>query len=196
MTNQEIVTPSQGLTKRCSQCKKVKSIDQFYTTRSECKNCTASYRKRKGAANFCKEGSKICAACNQLKDYCQFRKDSWKPDGHSRECKTCRNARNVEYQRKNVVGRRNKAIDFQGKSSKEIKAIYDEVYELQQGCCAICRMPEVKRYRGRVVRLAMDHCHVTGKFRGLLCFQCNVLLARFKDNPETFQRGVDYLQKD
>lgn len=39
-----------------------------------------------------------------------------------------------------------------------------------------------------------DHSHVTGKFRGWLCFRCNIVLGYYKDNPQVFQQFVTYLQ--
>lgn len=60
---------------------------------------------------------------------------------------------------------------------------FNEMYDDQEGCCAICFEPFVKRPH-------VDHCHDTGKVRGLLCFQCNVKLAWFEMN----RRGIhEYL---
>lgn len=43
--------------------------------------------------------------------------------------------------------------------------------------------------------LAVDHCHVTGKIRGLLCTRCNVALAAVGDNLEGVMRFVEYLRR-
>src|SRR5712691_10177937 len=58
---------------------------------------------------------------------------------------------------------------------------------LQNGVCAICRK-EPKR-----CLLCVDHCHVTGKVRGLLCTRCNAALGSFEDDPNLMQAGADYL---
>lgn len=42
----------------------------------------------------------------------------------------------------------------------------------------------------------VDHCHVTGKFRGLLCDNCNWVLGHAKDNPITLRRLMAYLDYD
>ena len=39
----------------------------------------------------------------------------------------------------------------------------------------------------------IDHCHKTGKVRGLLCPACNTGLGVFKDDPELLQRAIEYL---
>ena len=56
----------------------------------------------------------------------------------------------------------------------------------QQGRCKIC-----DRQTGR---LDLDHCHKTGKLRGLLCVRCNTLLGKYEKNPEFFTRMLAYLE--
>lgn len=57
------------------------------------------------------------------------------------------------------------------------------------GKCFICFIPEIECNR----KLSIDHCHKTGKFRGWLCDNCNTGLARFKDNPISLQKAINYL---
>lgn len=60
----------------------------------------------------------------------------------------------------------------------------DAVYEAAKGYCAICgRKPERKQ-------LALDHCHETGKLRGLLCVQCNTGLGMFKDDAALLRQAI------
>ena len=66
---------------------------------------------------------------------------------------------------------------------------YDAMLEQQEGKCAICGLPPQKH------RLAVDHCHVSGEVRELLCTECNTGLGRFKDDAEMLQRAVDYIRK-
>jgi ferredoxin len=68
------------------------------------------------------------------------------------------------------------------------REIYFELLEDQDWSCAICRkMPKTK--------LDTDHCHKTGKYRGMLCKACNTALGKFKDNPALLLRAADYLKK-
>lgn len=69
---------------------------------------------------------------------------------------------------------------------------YDEMFYSQDGCCAICGIHQSNLKR----RLSTDHCHVTKNIRGLLCVSCNTGLGSFKDNIETLQKAIEYLQKD
>lgn len=44
-------------------------------------------------------------------------------------------------------------------------------------------------------RLAVDHCHETGRLRGFLCNTCNAGLGMFKDSLFTMGRAIKYLEK-
>lgn len=71
---------------------------------------------------------------------------------------------------------------------------YGRLLGMQNGVCAICRQEEVTRdHRGKLRELAVDHDHITGKVRGLLCNQCNNMLGRAKDSVTILQAAIDYL---
>jgi hypothetical protein len=60
----------------------------------------------------------------------------------------------------------------------------------QGGVCAICQGSES---RVGVELLAIDHCHTTGKVRGLLCSNCNRALGLLKDSPGVLRAAAEYL---
>jgi hypothetical protein len=85
-------------------------------------------------------------------------------------------------------------------------ADYDALRSAQQYRCAICRTHEddLKAKRGgrrrtdgqpaaEAFRLVVDHCHATGRVRGLLCNECNTALGYLKENPELFLAAIDYI---
>jgi hypothetical protein len=47
----------------------------------------------------------------------------------------------------------------------------------------------------REPRLAFDHCHATGKFRGWLCGRCNLTLGKVKDNTALLRKMIGYLER-
>jgi hypothetical protein len=63
---------------------------------------------------------------------------------------------------------------------------YDAMLARQGGRCATCK-------RRPVGRLCVDHCHVTGKVRGLLCRKCNIGIGHLDDDTEVLQSAADYL---
>lgn len=68
---------------------------------------------------------------------------------------------------------------------------FEAMLEAQGGRCAICRTDTPG---GRDNRWHVDHCHATGKVRGLLCNGCNIGLGHFKDDPERLLAAVAYLE--
>lgn len=67
----------------------------------------------------------------------------------------------------------------------------------QGGVCAICKTPieftQTKGGGSSQFEAVIDHCHTTGKVRGVLCGLCNTGLGRFKDDKERLQRAITYL---
>lgn len=74
---------------------------------------------------------------------------------------------------------------------------YISMYEAQDGRCAICGNEGLfyDKGLGRTKTLAVDHCHDTGKIRGLLCSRCNRGLGMFNDSIELLEKAVKYLKK-
>ena len=58
----------------------------------------------------------------------------------------------------------------------------------QSGLCAICEQSDSQG-------LHVDHCHTTGKIRGMLCGKCNRGLGHFDDNTEFLEQALFYLKK-
>lgn len=72
---------------------------------------------------------------------------------------------------------------------------YKKMLEFQNSLCAICKEVErTKANSNRVQQFGVDHCHKTGKIRGLLCSQCNTALGSFRDNEVFLQAAISYLR--
>ena len=67
---------------------------------------------------------------------------------------------------------------------------YNNMLASQNDCCAICKKNNAG---GRSKKFNVDHCHTTGKVRGLLCVNCNRMLGHALDNPEVLKAGAEYL---
>lgn len=70
-------------------------------------------------------------------------------------------------------------------------AQYTSLLGRQRGVCYICRRPPSVRFS-----LAVDHCHLTGVVRGLLCSWCNRGLKFYRDNPEWLRRAARHVNRD
>ena len=95
----------------------------------------------------------------------------------------CRGMCAKHYSRKRWIdGHRSTSDGYESRRNARLKhrygitaADYDAMYASQGGCCAICRKPaEAGNSPAHWTnKLAVDHCHDTGKVRGLLCNDCN-----------------------
>jgi hypothetical protein len=76
---------------------------------------------------------------------------------------------------------------------------YERMLKEQNGCCAICKSPTPKGRKrgsgGEVKNFYVDHCHETGKVRGLLCNHCNRGLGLLGDDLDNLKLAVEYLSK-
>lgn len=68
---------------------------------------------------------------------------------------------------------------------------FNTMLEEQDGVCAICGI-QAEEY-GK--RFSIDHCHTTGTVRGLLCMNCNTALGHFRDDVESLERAIKYLEQ-
>lgn len=67
---------------------------------------------------------------------------------------------------------------------------YQKLFAAQDGRCAICS----RREEGKFAKLCADHCHESGKFRGLLCNRCNQALGLMGDSILALQAAIRYLE--
>lgn len=140
------------------------------------------------------EEVKTCKTCQEIKPLTEFyiNKNGKRVGRVSIYCKTCSkgykqryHANNPEKQRiaqaklyrNNPEKRRLYQIKYQyGLSQEEYEALSKE--------CAICGITE---------NLVLDHNHVTGDFRDVLCRRCNTGLGMFQDDPNLLIRATDYI---
>ena len=66
---------------------------------------------------------------------------------------------------------------------------YDEMLAAQGGVCAICGSDKPAG-RGAFI---VDHCHITGRIRGLLCTQCNTGIGHLRDSISILKQAITYL---
>ncbi|UZZ63886.1 recombination endonuclease VII [Pseudomonas phage PSV6] len=71
---------------------------------------------------------------------------------------------------------------------------YIGMFEAQNGECAICTHPVHPMHENRYLVGCVDHCHTTGKVRGILCFDCNVGLGKFFDKTASLRAAIAYLE--
>lgn len=93
----------------------------------------------------------------------------------------------AQWQRDNPEKRLNQRLRQYGISAED----YRKILAAQGGSCAICG--RIDSGNANDTRLHVDHCHATGKVRGLLCTNCNHGIGKFADSPERLNRAAAYL---
>lgn len=132
-----------------------------------------------------------CKKCGQEKDITDFyktgRKTDKNPNNRHYTCKECTKKRLASkydpktYRRQHL--RRKYDISLEE---------YEEMLSMQSGKCAVCK---TEQPGGKHNVFCVDHDHVTGKVRELLCKDCNIVLGIINDSPEHLGRLMAYIIK-
>lgn len=140
---------------------------------------------------------KYCNKCNSVQVKTAFCKNKRAKDGLCAYCKNCMNKQTKTYkeQRDNLMTKEEISIWNKQRALKYMYGItfdaYTELLKKQAYKCRVCGTPEAELDR----KLAVDHDHVTGKVRALLCVSCNNGLGRFKDSPVLLRIAALYLEE-
>lgn len=201
--------------KTCKICQQAKPETEFHKDRQKadglapyCKPCLIAkqreYQKRP-PRNPAPEGFKRCGKCKEVKALDQFHTSTRLYDGHAKLCKPCqyetRKAWALKYPEK-AAALQKRWRDNNPERAKELgrkylyglqPGEYDRMLQEQNGRCAICKTDYPK---GRSKSFHVDHCHETGKVRGLLCHGCNVSIGHFNHDVEVLQSAIRYLLVD
>lgn len=138
--------------------------------------------------------SKTCSKCGQSKDINQFYRLSSSPTGRNPQCKACYRQNGLRhYQRHRTKLIKQASVDNRRRKYGVTQEIFEALLAAQSYQCAICAVQLTSdRFS---LRPQIDHCHATGKVRGILCSKCNTALGSFGDQEEILLKAVQYLIK-
>ncbi len=132
--------------------------------------------------------------CKSTKPIEQFHRSKQTKDGHYSYCAPCKVEANRKSDKKRLSENREKFLDQ--RKNWHLKRAYGITLEdykarlsSQNGVCLICLKDEKQTFR----QLAVDHDHITGMVRGLLCHDCNRAIGFLKDDVEYLKRAIRYL---
>lgn len=205
----------------CKTCKCPKEKDEFYNSKnksgheSSCKQCSSArhYERRRerrleqgltvkfptlANRQLMEEGKKYCPACKQILNLTEFSTMKVR-NGISSHCKSCNNQRSKEYmktphgqEKKEEYYKKRKEKYVDRKLRKKFGISYEQykkILDRQDGKCSICgKTPEENKKL-----LAVDHNHLTGKNRGLLCSSCNICIGFIEKNKLSVNSISNYL---
>lgn len=167
--------------KKCNRCNFIKPVDCFYKHKygkfrvgTICIDCILSVRKDKYVSKkeFNKDSKlKRCSSCKEIKSKGEFRKHK---SYYAPKCRKCEKDKVFEY---NINKNYNISLDE-----------YNNMLKNQNYKCMICKSDNGNR------RLCVDHNHVNGEVRALLCDHCNTGLNKFKENINLLELAIKYLK--
>lgn len=137
--------------------------------------------------------SKVCTVCKENILLEGFKNRSDKPHLKMSECTKCYNKKRYNRRIKNYPERekaRSKESSIRSKLKSKYNLTleeYNQMSEAQNHRCKICGKESKNK------RLAVDHCHITGRVRSLLCSNCNTGIGQFKESPMILQSAMNYL---
>lgn len=127
---------------------------------------------------------KTCNRCLSEKEDEEFFKDSRNPKKTRSQCKKCCNEGGNSRRHRYSDKIRNRTLERKyGITLQDV----DNLTKNQNNKCKICQEEITKK------NIAVDHCHETGKIRGVLCKLCNTGLGAFADDICLVQRAASYL---
>ncbi|MDO0931767.1 endonuclease domain-containing protein [Streptomyces sp. DG2A-72] len=172
--------------KRCPRCGENKPRTAFAKNKAMrdglhvyCRECASAYHQARQVAKGrnvrprveVPAGHKYCRTCGKIKPHSEWTRNRSASDGFATLCKSC----------KAIQGRAHHLKRHYGITEAE----RDEMIASQMGLCVIClKAPAVH----------VDHCHETGRVRGVLCFNCNSAIGKLGDDPDAVRRAAAYLE--
>lgn len=139
-----------------------------------------------------------CSDCGEEKPLGAFAATGSRGQYVRNECRTCLSRQQRERVARLPLAERqlqNRRHALRKKYGLTVEQ-YDVLWVAQDGRCLICEAPGLPWEPGAGHEaLYVDHCHTSGRVRGLLCAECNFGLGRFRDRPDLLRRAADYLDQ-
>ena len=187
--------------RKCLDCGQDKALEDFPPAKkrtdgrgSYCRPCMRvrsreSYRRRRAAEGrevlqprVVPEGYAYCPDCALMRLLSEFPRNAADGQGRQSYCRPCFAARTRASDERHHGSTRDKHLMRRyGLTSRDV----DRMSEGQGGVCAVCRERPPEH---------VDHDHVTGRVRGVLCSCCNQGLGNFRDRVDLLHRAIDYLE--
>jgi hypothetical protein len=163
--------------KYCPKCKIEKEFEEFHPRK----------QAKSGFCSWCKSCVKQQLADVRRKNGIKPRSHKFCPKGHDKdivgrtETGRCAECYKISHRERQLKQRYEITVED-----------YNKLLSKQNYKCAICEKLQVNLAH----RLSIDHNHITGKIRGLLCNPCNIALGHFYDSLTNLEKAIEYLRQD
>lgn len=191
--------------KQCGCCRETKPLSEFHARKkskddrqSKCKVCSRDELDHslamRALCSIFKEpdsGDRVCKSCGETKDCSEFSPEITSPGKLSTRCKSCLAGLSRRARRKRREETPKEYSEWMRarnlwNSYKLTSQAYNEMLLSCGGVCEVCGSPPGKK------PLFVDHCHATGRIRGLLCGHCNTSLGLLREDISIMERLIKY----
>lgn len=175
-----------GLSKKCKDCMKAYSCERYQRLRLQ---SGATYRRTIQTEEWLAieaRGTMTCRVCHAEKPLEEFR-ISYRAPRRRRICRDCERRRAATLRLVKQEERRAYHHRFRCRQYGITPNDYSRMLDAQEGKCAICGHPLGERHQ------TIDHCHRTGKVRGIVHSMCNLVLGNARERVEVLQGAIAYL---
>lgn len=132
---------------------------------------------------------KFCPKCKQMLPRTEFYKDSARKEGVTAYCKSCKTMVNQNWRDQNPEKYKKSQLKQRRKREYGISDEYvQKMLDTQKYKCAIC-------FKKISWNCHVDHDHISGEVRGLLCLTCNTGIGMLKDDIQILTSAINYLKK-
>lgn len=137
---------------------------------------------------------KKCTKCNTIKELSEYRSHRHTWDKLRPDCKACQREYTINWRKLNSIKHLGHKIHkfWPELTLEEAANRYNNLFNEQKGCCAICATHQSDLPRA----LAVDHDHKSGVVRGLLCYSCNSGIGFLKDSISILDAAKEYLRPE
>lgn len=132
---------------------------------------------------------KTCKLCLEEKPIDHFYKfhDKWSDKKYtSARCKPC----HLKYKQDSPATPKNRKAEKLKLRYGLTYEQWEQMREAENFSCMVCGISEEELGK----KLDVDHCHVSGKVRGVLCNPCNTMLGHARDSIKILEAAAQYLK--
>lgn len=180
----------------CQRCNQVQKLSSFSANKqgrlgieTTCKNCKQYMKDKRDKESGSLRKCRTCGTCAKNAEELElFVKSKDSKFGRYNLCKKCHTESDTNRNSNNSLDKRCRKF---GITADE----YNNFISIQNNSCAICNKHK-DEFSGRGNNFHIDHCHTSGKVRGLLCSNCNTGLGQFKDNIKSLENAIQYLSSN
>jgi hypothetical protein len=151
--------------------------------------CIFCYKEKNLLKSVISEKNRTCITCRKL-----LSDEKYTASELNKKWRTCKDCKKIYTEKRKIYQKNIRLISEYGITIDDYNLMLLE----QNHVCCICKKHEnIIHYKTKMPKeLSVDHCHSTGKVRGLLCSKCNIVIGNALDDISILESAILYLKKE